>query len=167
MKICGIDPGITTGYCLIEYFMETKTFAILEIGELRDEPEAVARYLSSLPADFWAIESFSLSRIHAVEVSHNDPTLITVQIIGALKALIPVGRAFFQTPATKSATPDPVLKSKGVWHRSLHSRDSIRHALFFTRGLLNENAPRTKSIKGLAEAYYKEKSENTSEPEEK
>lgn len=139
ITICAIDPGVTTGYCLCEYLIADKELVILEKGHSNGIEGA--HYLASLPAHVWVIERFTLIMHMARGVAVHDPQLMTVQVIGALKALLDHRLTHFQTPSEKQGCPDSELRALNLWQAgdSDHTRDALRHCVVFSRRKVNVN----------------------------
>lgn len=138
MIIMGVDPGITCGFCVIEFIPHPIFYHPILALELRGDPPEVAAFIAKQTYDFCAIESFLLVTKYAEEVSQRDPNLLTVRVIGGLEVLIPREKRVFQNPSTKNYTPDTKLKELGLYHGSRHCRDAFRHAVFFSRRFINE-----------------------------
>lgn len=128
MTIMGIDPGENIGY------------AILEGGKLQSHGviqytfEGLDLLLSLVDtADVVVMESFMLYPGKARQQSWSK--FPTVEVIGIVKyhcrnKNIPV---VMQQPAIKQAFPDEKLKFLDMYTRNKHSRDAVRHALYYQR----------------------------------
>jgi hypothetical protein len=156
MLICGVDPGVNTGYCLVEFLQDIDKIVIISQGVIRDKPPTVARFIASLPADIWAVESFFLLHKYAQEVSHNDPYLLTTRVIGGIETLVPESQLVMQSPRTKRFTPDEKLKELGFWDKVLHTRDAMRHAIYYASGVKRSEHTKPKKITGLSSSYISE-----------
>lgn len=133
MRYISIDPGQTIGYSV---WNGTER---VEQGEL-----GIAEFLHKLEEkvgelDLIIYESYALRRSSAKAMIGNE--FETPQVIGvikwiAYKAGIPTVK---QSPAQKKFFGDDRLKKLGLYDRGQrHSRDSVRHALywqFFTAGI--------------------------------
>lgn len=84
MIILGIDPGKTTGFVRISYSKHGH-IKVLEKGHVVGFRAIDKLKELIVKSDVIIIENFTLWPNSAVGVSNNDPTLITVQIIGAIK----------------------------------------------------------------------------------
>jgi hypothetical protein len=136
MYVLGIDPGITTGYALLEV-KGAQEYLKIVAGVMKGY-EGVTSLLSLAPVpEAYVIENFTLWPALAVKVSHDDPELLTVRYIGALTHTILSrgGRLVFQQPSYKKACPDFLLKKYGLWEtrQTPHERDALRHVVAFTR----------------------------------
>jgi len=133
MRYISIDPGETVGYSV---WNGTER---VEQGEL-----GITEFLHKLEEkvgelDLIIYESYALRRSSAKAMIGNE--FETPQVIGvikwiAYKAGIPTVK---QSPAQKKFFGDDRLKKLGLYDRGQrHSRDSVRHALywqFFTAGI--------------------------------
>ena len=128
--ICAIDPGITTGWAILQALPETSTFSLVSGGEASfDQIQELAAQARA--CDAVVIERFMLHRGTATGVAAHDPYLITVQTIGALRALLPDCQVHFYLPSAKKMVPDKLLKALDMFTDSRHINDAIRHAIVF------------------------------------
>lgn len=138
MILLGIDPGITTGYALLEA-KGARDFVSLDAGAVRGQ-EGIDYLLTITPKpDVYVIETFTLWPKLAVKVAQDDPSLLTSQCIGALTFNLWKRRAqvVFHQPANKKSCPDSLIRQVGLWRPSSdqtpHERDAIRHAIIHAR----------------------------------
>lgn len=133
MKYISIDPGETVGYSIWE---EDKRLA-------QGEKDALD-FLTMLEGiieeiDLIIYEEYALRRSSAKAMIGNE--FVTPQVIGVIKWIAYKGRVktVKQTPAQKEFFTNDKLKKLGLYDRGQrHSRDSVRHALyyqFFTSGI--------------------------------
>ncbi|MDD5512104.1 MAG: hypothetical protein PHI12_15065 [Dehalococcoidales bacterium] len=144
MIVLGIDPGIRTGYALIDV-RSPKEYIKISGGVVKGYP-GVDILLSIAPKpEVYVIENFTLWPKLAVKVSHDDPELLTVRYIGALTSHIQRMdvKLVFHQPAYKQGCPDYMLKRYGLWETSQtpHERDAMRHIIVYVR---RENAALTR-----------------------
>lgn len=129
---CGVDPGLTTGYGLVQYDTAAQAFTLLESGEVHGLDGA--RTLADMPVNFWVIEDFKLRRTKAHEVATNDPYLQTVRFIGYMEALLADGSYAMQLATKKAGCPDTELRKLDLYTKdSKHARDAIRHVVVWVR----------------------------------
>lgn len=121
-RLLAIDPGKTTGYAL--FIGKT----LREYGTV--EGSDTYKLLDLLP-DIVIIESFRLYPWKANQQSFSS--FETVEIIGVLKFLCEQkGISYIMQPATiKTVWPDERLKSEGYYVKNRHSRDAVRHGLYY------------------------------------
>jgi len=127
--ILGFDPGVTTGWALVDHEIGTDNYELVDYGEITDVddlPELIGR----LNFDCCAIESFYLIPRLAKVVAANDPDGTTTQVIGALKVLMPKSKYSLQRPRKKELCPDRRLIDLGLMRReSKHIKDAMRHCV--------------------------------------
>jgi hypothetical protein len=129
LRILGIDPGVTTGWALLDFEPGTGNFEIIQFGETHNVKEIEA-LIPTLDFDLCAIESFYLIPRLAKVVAANDPEGLTQQVIGAMKILVPDDKLFFQRPRKKELCPDRRLIDLGLMRReSKHIKDAMRHCV--------------------------------------
>jgi len=135
-----VDPGVTTGYCLLRGLPEENNYSILDSGELRWDANAhnLKELIGKQPYyfDIMVIENFILYTQTAREVANNDKYLVTVRTIGALQALVPHEMIVFQTASRMAGCPDKELRKLGLWHKSRHVRSAAKHGVVYLRSQL-------------------------------
>ncbi len=138
MLVLGVDPGITTGYALLDA-RGARDFRPVDMGVCRGL-EGIQHLLTLDPKpEVYVIEAFTLWPKYAVKVSQDDPSLLTSQYIGALTYNLWLRRSevVFQQPANKKSCPDSLIRQVGLWRPSddqtPHERDAIRHAIIYAR----------------------------------
>ena len=132
--ILAIDPGKTTGVCMLDVTATTSGSVITRPLAIAMAPHDFFDALAALlePVDRVAIEKFTIS-IRTVKGSRQHDAL---DIIGAVKYAthqrdIPLA---VQTPAdAKNAFSDATLRQLDLWDSSVHVRDATRHALLAAR----------------------------------
>jgi hypothetical protein len=131
MRIVAVDPGVTTGYAFCELKNGSNPPTVLECGDMRGL--SVVSKILSFGADFYILENFMLRPDMARIVSLNDPDLVTVQVLGALKYALQSDEIKIQHPFQKSQITDNLLKKYGLYalHKSRHTRDAFRHIIYF------------------------------------
>lgn len=126
-KILGLDPGVTTGWAIVEYADDAQP-VLLHNGQIADGHKGFINYWDELPSfDFVVCESFTLREgIRGVNI---EPAYV----IGALEAIKPA-EIHYQTPALKSLCDNDALKRLNMYVRGQqHARDAIRHAIVFLK----------------------------------
>lgn len=120
--LVGIDPGKATG---IAVWRDGALDAELT-GEY--DREGVYRFLDRFCGDVehQQVEWFTISeRTTKTDVDYNAIHLIGAIQYAAWRCGNPVA---FSTPAeVKQQFPDAALRQAGMWHRSDHARDAMRH----------------------------------------
>jgi len=132
-KILGLDPGVTTGWALVQYD-EDSAPVLLECGQIPDGHDGFIRHWKFLPNfDFVVCESFTLREgVRGVNI---EPAYV----IGALEVLEP-SEIIYQTPAMKTLCDNDALKRMGAYVRGQqHARDAIRHAMVYLK--INRHLP--------------------------
>lgn len=136
MFVLGIDPGIRTGYALIDV-RSAREYVKIATGVVKGYTGVDFLLEISPHPEVFVIENFTLWPKLAVKVSSDDPELLTVRYIGALTHSIQHNgsRLIFHQPAFKKACPDYLIKRYGLWENSQtpHERDAIRHVVVFSR----------------------------------
>lgn len=136
MRILGIDPGRTTGYCLLEVNKDVDglIFTVIEEGSISGF--GAVDYLSQLTAHKVVMEDFILETRRAQQVAVNDPDLLTVRVIGGLMARLPEGSIEFQRNTVKGMCSDNTLRKLGLFSGDRHAKDAKRHAVVWARRAL-------------------------------
>lgn len=130
MKILGIDPGHTTGYCVLE--INNKTPKIIRAKECKDptleELEDLFRECDIIVCEDFLVDP-SKSRVGSFDRS----PMLTIQVIGAVKLLARLNgkEVVLQQNNIKPvgyglANLKYVKKKAGV-----HIQDSIAHAMYY------------------------------------
>lgn len=126
--IVGIDPGETTGYACVNY-LQGNRFKIVECQEFL-YPRGIKKLLQIIlkinPAVV-TVEDFILRK--ALIGDH----LITARVIGGLEIILPEHLVVLQQPSEKVRCPNELLKKLGLWHRSPHVRDALRHCVIWVQ----------------------------------
>ena len=132
-KILGLDPGVTTGWAIIEYHEDSPP-VLLDCGQVTEGHYGFIQYWNFFP-DFDKVvcESFTLREgIRGVNI---EPAYV----IGALEALKPA-EIHYQSPALKSLCDNDALKRMGAYVKGKqHARDAIRHAMVYLK--VNRHLP--------------------------
>jgi hypothetical protein len=131
MIVLGLDPGVTTGWGVIEANEDLK-LKVLQFGMTKDQTllEVQDWFRKS---DLVVIESFLVRPKHARTGAFDWDPLDTVQVIGAAKLLCRI----CETPYTEQqASQKPVgygfLKKKYVQgKKNMHAWDALAHAAFY------------------------------------
>jgi hypothetical protein len=149
VRILSIDPGETTGW------------AVWENGELvnqgQDDHTDFLDTLESLlqavhegqgpDLDLLVVEEYRLRQSASKAMVGN--TFLTCEIIGVIGWLarkFTVGVAY-QTPAQKDWWDNDKLKRAGLYARGLdHSRDAVRHGLYFWYLGQGKDVPKKRSL---------------------
>lgn len=134
-KILGIDPGVTTGYALIElqenprriiptkFFGNTKDMTLVDIRELIEE------------ADYIVYEGWRTFKKHAQTGRLNFQTVPAEQVIGSLKTLLRLRKTGYTVHENLSG-----LKPVGYGYanmkyvpgkKGMHWQDALSHATYF------------------------------------
>lgn len=130
-RILGIDPGGTTGLCLVSVDDTNEPELIWQ----KQIPNSLKGFLDFhwdelLDTDFDMIvcESFTLREgVHGADLS-------PVYIIGALEALYPTMKTIYQEPKLKPLCDDTRLKSMGFHTPGRgHANDAVRHVMVYLR----------------------------------
>ncbi len=126
IKLLSVDPGVTSGYAIIE--IRNEDFKVIKYGEFRYLDSTHFQILKAIRAfDLVVIEDF------VVRQSLIGDRLITVRVIGSIEtAVVQGGReVLFQQPSHKSTCPDGMLVRLNLFNitKSPHIRDAFRHAV--------------------------------------
>ena len=127
IQILGVDPGGTTGFCVIEYTPESRPV----LKEAWEESGGLGGVLAIrdkiIKHEIVVCESFTL------RPGVKMPDLSPVYIIGALEALMPYQDSLvYQQPSAKVLCPDEKLKKIEMYQRGHpHANDAIRHAIIY------------------------------------
>ena len=139
MKLLALDPGHTTGVCLMH---EMPCF----IGhDLRIDPSTVQMSTLTGHTAIWAFlnmhnpailvsEAFRLYA-HKAENKINSGFL-EVEMIGVIRLWAQLNNRLLHeqmASEAKSAVLDERLQQLGLWSKSPHSRDATRHAVLYLR----------------------------------
>lgn len=127
-RVLGIDPGGATGVALVE---------VSPLRILVAEEYSTVDMLTNLRplvrrADLVSIERYTISQRTLKLTRQLDALyLIGATIMVCFEEGVPLE---LEMPVNaKTAFPNEVLKSYGVWHSSRHVRDALRHALIALR----------------------------------
>ena len=137
--VLSVDPGLTTGFCFIEWSgTDGEEPAIKETAELSEEDFApkVRSFISNWEdyEEFIVIcERFVIN----AQTVRNSQAPYSLEQIGSLKQICrdagyPVDKIVFQAPVdAKNMFPNKALKILKFWHvgGAGHALDAIRHAL--------------------------------------
>ncbi len=150
MRILSIDPGLNSGFCVVDYNAESDKFNIVEDGVYMDFMPAVDAFLLKYikyAVEYVVIEDFKLLPHMQMSVAARDPNLTAVLIKGALVAMLPTNKLFLNMPSMKTAVADEDLKAAGLWwvdnravpsDKYTHVRDAKRHAVLLARSLASK-----------------------------
>lgn len=135
LVICGVDPGITTGWAVL------RGVEVVDCGECKAVLEGVSsaldRFVWGTEAGVVVIEDFRLrpGGIGGTQWSGLSPVWVGAWIEALLWNEGWTGVVAKQMPAAaKSVMTDQKLKAMGLWKvGSVHVRDAIRHAALFQR----------------------------------
>lgn len=144
MYYLGIDPGLHVGLCLLSEELKDLHHDVLDHKELtfHEMVTAVLKLFYESEMKYGEgqvkviIESFKLFPAIAREVALHDENLLTTQIIGALKYMLPESAVVWQHPAMKNGCPDEYLRKLGLWIKTggpdkRHAIDAMRHAVIY------------------------------------
>ena len=126
-KILGLDPGVTTGWAIVEYTDDTPP-VLTDCGQIPHGHIGFIEAWPDLPEfDIVICESFTLREgIRGVNI---EPAYV----IGALSALNEKP-ANYQSPSLKTLCDNDALKRLNAYVRGQqHARDAIRHAMVFLK----------------------------------
>lgn len=141
--VISIDPGKTTGVCLLEWSGAQEDLPTLKMSaevledgfaEWFDRAMAIASSLSQSYALVSVVcEKFTITP----QTGKNSQAPYSLEQIGVLKHLCRVNEygsenIVFQAPVdAKALFPNDALKKVGTWHKGGdgHANDAIRHAL--------------------------------------
>jgi hypothetical protein len=142
MLILGIDPGLTTGWCVLHYNEESKVFTPVDGGAAQGfmaTMDTLVGKFHKYAVDAAVVETFMLLPHMATQVSINDPHMNSSQLQGALVYALPPNRLFLQRPSQKTAVPDEEIRKAGLWRwkgasmadlqNYRHFHDAVRHAM--------------------------------------
>lgn len=124
LLILSLDPGETTGICLLDTPM-----SVCYSGQIQDE-DTLFQFLEDQDYDEVVIEGFRLSPLKVKHMSHSD--LVTVQLIGKVKHWCRRNDVLVseQSPSQKRFFTNDVLRTVGVYQPGMpHANDAVRHAL--------------------------------------
>lgn len=126
-QILGVDPGGTTGFCVIEYGPDSKPVLKEAWQEAGGLGGVLAIRDKIIKHEIVVCESFTL------RPGVKMPDLSPVYIIGALEALMPYQDSLvYQQPSAKVLCPDDKLKKIGMYQVAKpHANDAIRHAIIY------------------------------------
>jgi hypothetical protein len=141
MIILSIDPGVTTGFAIVSLGPGGSITPLAE-GE-KKFPAGVRVLLRAVPrVDLVIFETFVLRKPLIGD------TLVTVQVIGAVRYIVPEERLVPQTPLMKSRISDIILKKYGLLRQSKHVCDAYRHILVYAlKEQANASKPRKEKQK--------------------
>lgn len=138
IKILGLDPGITTGYAMLEIPKkligklnpEQDYSELLLTSGVWDINEKKYTLLEYLNPDFVVIEDFRLYPWTSKAKIWDD--FKEVKVLGGYMTLlqevfdIPY---ILQLPAKKNFYTDEILKQMNLYPKVIHTRDAVRHVL--------------------------------------
>lgn len=131
-RILGLDPGLTTGWAIIEYTNDTEP-DLIDYGQIPFGHIGFIKEWHELPHfDFIVCESFTLREgIKGVNI---EPTYV----IGALEALLhEQGKEqliIYQMPSYKTLCDNEALKRLDAYMKGKqHARDAARHAIVYLK----------------------------------
>jgi hypothetical protein len=139
IAVLAVDPGKSTGVCLITWGGIPEENPVVEISE-EVSPEDFAESIKKILAlkDTYgsfrvACERFTIT----TQTGKNSQAPFSLEQIGVLKHLcredgMDVDSIAFQAPVdAKNMFPNPTLQKLGTWHRGGegHANDAIRHGL--------------------------------------
>ena len=129
MKVAALDPGKHCGFAFMELGDK-----LHQCGLVMDDYHYVSELLDMIDRfnpNVLVIEDFRLSPHKAMQQSWDKmetPRIIGILDYWAWQRGLPV---IFQQPSTKQAFPDARLKKMGLYQSNIHTRDAIRHGLYF------------------------------------
>lgn len=141
MKICGIDPGQTTGVCLIEDHDDSNDFQVLNVWQIPWENRLTFFKAlltctftngESLVPEVVVIESFRLRPGRAMEqVGSEFPSVRIIGIVEALLSLcIPQPPLIFQEPSV-TARVNILSDDQPILLGLVHASDAYKHARYY------------------------------------
>lgn len=142
MRLIALDPGKTTGYCVLDTPM-----TVAELGEIKGSQPTDQRILSLIESqrpDEVVVEAFRLYPWKAQELSLSD--LLPIRLIGAIKLCCAAHKVGYaeQPASNKTFFSEKLLKSVGLYKPGMpHAMDALRHALrraWFHYGYKDEEA---------------------------
>ena len=131
MIVLGIDPGVTTGWGLIQ-LDEARSMKVLEFGSTKDlDLLEIEEHFRS--ADVLIIEHWRTRPKHLQKRAFDWDPMITPQVIGAAKLL---GRQKGcriqeQSPADKPMGYGFLNQKYVKGKKNMHSWDALAHAAFY------------------------------------
>jgi hypothetical protein len=136
--IISIDPGKTSGFCLVTWTGKQENLPILERSSELLEDNFASDIKVALAMTKWyeitvVCERFTIT----AQTTKNSQAPYSLEQIGVLKHLCREAgydpdKIVFQSPVdAKNMFPNPALKKIGTWHvgGAGHANDAIRHAL--------------------------------------
>lgn len=139
-KVLCLDPGHTTGWCLFEDGILKNWGQVDTVIDRKGNNEGRVDYFA-LEDLFYNIEpAFVICedyRVYPHKLErHTGSQVLTIRVIGQIEYLSFASRIpiFFNMASTaKGFVTDEKLKKWGMWQPGMrHSRDAIRHGVYFT-----------------------------------
>lgn len=142
MIIMSIDPGQTTGWCVLHYNEVLKKFIPHSGGAHAGFFEFIdvfqTNYMRYKP-DIVVCESFVLAPYMGAQVAATDPHMSSSQLQGVIRYIVP--NVILEPASLKTAVPDEALKELGLWkwpeadigpdkRNYRHFHDACRHAVW-------------------------------------
>ena len=130
MRVMGVDAGETSGVCMIE--VDDKTGEIINFKGWQWKDFEVVEDIELLRWDEVVVEDFRLRASSSKAMIGNS--FISAQINGAIKYVMKKEdkEPVIQQPAQKEFFTNDLLKKLGFYIvGEQHSRDAIRHALYY------------------------------------
>lgn len=131
--IFALDPGLTTGWCVF------KADKVVEHGQLeKSDPVTVFKFLQNThkkhKVDYIVCENYRIYETKAK--AHINSEVIVAQLIGSIKVAaeaMDIPLKLQMAGLAKGFATDDKLREWGFWKVGMrHSRDAIRHAIYFS-----------------------------------
>lgn len=131
MRTLGIDPGGTTGLCLVEGG-KVQGFAELSFTQVLND--GVMEHMIG-EADYIGIERFFINA-RTASMSHQPEALYVIGIAIYLAAGANIVSRLQSASDAKTAFTNDILRELGLFKmvKGEHARDALRHALLAERG---------------------------------
>jgi len=139
-RILGVDPGGTTGLCVLQWEGElparADTSAMAWAAQKDPETAEDVIYAAIAESEFGQLTHVAIERFSIGPGTHKlTRSYDALYIIGLVRALCrwhDVELRLQQPASAKKAYTDDRLKELGYWFAGDHARDAIRHALLCT-----------------------------------
>ena len=128
-KILGLDPGVTTGFAIIEYQDDSEP-KLIDHGQIPNGHLGfIDHWFKFKSYDLIVCESFTLRE------GIKGVTIEPAYVIGALEALnLDETEIIYQQPSFKTLCDNDALKNLEMYVRGQqHARDAIRHPIAYLK----------------------------------
>lgn len=148
MYILGIDPGLATGLCLIDWsdkdnpeLLWSREVDMLEFYNLI--PETINKYKDNLTV---VCENFLIT----ISTAKKSPSPWSLELIGLTRYLCTTNKVELVTPNPneREVSTHPMIKHFGLWHRGGegHAVQAIRHSFAY---MMKNHPPLAKVAVGV------------------